>query len=352
MLSAAAVSLPLGCDAQIEGQPIRTSVIFGEVGLAAGQFSYPRAMDAWDDSLIIIDKSARLQRLDARTGAYLGGFRMPRWELGKPTGVTVGPSPFDPATPVVYVADTHYHRVAVYPIPDDPDADPKATREPELVFGEYGTDLGQFVYVTDVALLADESGAVERIYVSEYGGNDRITVFEIEDQQIMPRFSVGRFGDGKGVLGSREIEFQRPQAIEVDHARRELIVLDDCNHRIARLTLDGELIAWIGDDPGEAEFLNPQGMTLLEGGRVLVAEFTANRVQVVDLESGASLGSFGVSGRGEGELANPWAVAMIADSAFVLDSGNNRVQGFRLDAQRLDPPWFGLRSLTSTGGQP
>lgn len=326
------------CDRQRDGEPLRTDVLFGEAGLFPKQFSYPRAIETYGNSLLIIDKSARVQRLDVN-GEYLGGFRMPEWELGKPTGLTVGPNPFDPATPTLYVADTHYHRVCLYPIPDDPDSDPRQTREPDLAFGQFGEDVGQFVYPTDVAILAAADGSVERIYVSEYGGHDRITVFEPEHGQIIPRFAFGFFGDGPGVVGSPDVPFERPQAIEVDHQRRELIILDTCNHRIARCTLNGELITWIGDDPGEATFLNPQGMVLLNDRLVLVAEFLGNCVQLVDLDTGQSRGSFGVAGRLEGELASPWGVTMVGDQAFVLDSGNNRVQGFTLGRRAITQPW-------------
>lgn len=341
-----------GCHSKPEGEAFRPTGLFGEPGLFPGQFSYPRAIESFGDSILVVDKSARVQRLEAVTGRYMGGFRMPERGLGKPTGLTVGPSPFDPSTPVLYVADTHYHRVVAYPIPDDPNADPRQPVEPLFSFGEYGTGLGQFVYVTDVAIDADETGIVRRIYVSEYGGNDRITVFDVEGGQIVPKFTFGHFADGPGVLGSSAVPFERPQAIEIDHQARELVVLDTCNHRIARLNMEGELIAWIGDNPGEANFLNPQGLVLLEGRRALVAEFLGNRVQVVDLDSGKSLGIYGVAGRMPGELASPWAVTAIGDRGYVLDSGNNRVQGFRIGASRLTPPWSRVGSWTHAGGRP
>lgn len=347
-----AASLLYGCHSETEGEAFRPTVVFGDPGLFPGQFSYPRGLESFGDSILVVDKSARIQRLEAETGRYLGGFRMPDWDLGKPTGLTVGPSPFDPTTPVLYVADTHYHRVAVYPIPDDPAADPRQSVEPLLTFGEYGTDLGQLVYVTDVAIDADETGRVRRIYVSEYGGNDRITVFAVEGGQIVPAFTFGYFADGLGVVGSSHLPFERPQAIEIESQRRELVVLDTCNHRIARLTMDGELITWIGDDAGEASFLNPQGLVLLEGRRALVAEFLGNRVQLIDLDSGKSLGTYGLAGRMPGELASPWAVTAIGDRAYVLDSGNNRVQGFRIETSRLDPPWSKTTWRAHAGGRP
>lgn len=328
-----------GCADRGNDGPLTVNGVVGEIGVAPGQFSYPRAIDASMGWMVVIDKTARVQRLDARTGEFLGGFRMPELDLGKPTGVTIGPHPFDAGRQVLYIADTHYHRVMVYDVPSDSREDPRVPREPLLSFGSYGTGDGQFVYLTDVAPLLDEHGAVTRLYVTEYGGNDRISVWDVAEGEIRFSFAFGRFGDGRGVVGSRDVDFQRPQSIEIDHARREIVMTDTCSHRVGRFTLEGELIAWIGDDAGEATFAYPQGLVLLEGGRALVVEFLGNRVQIVDLESGASLGSHGTAGRMVGELASPWGVAINGREVLVLDSGNNRVQRTGISARRLNPPW-------------
>jgi hypothetical protein len=349
-----AALLVCGCGGPPDGEAIDADLVFGDVGLSNGQFSYPRAIDAAGGSLVVVDKSARVQHFDTQTGAYRGGFRMPAWDLGKPTGLTLGPALDDPSETVIYIADTHYHRVAVYPLPTDAGADAKEIAEPVLAWGAYGTDGGQFVYTTDVALLLDAGGAVERVYVSEYGGNDRVSVFDVDRSGAEPMpvfaFAFGHFGDGPGVVGSSDIPFERPQAMAIDHEARELFVVDDCNHRIARLTLDGELKNWIGDDEGEARFLNPQGFVLLEGRRALVAEFLGNQVQVVDLDTGASLGVYGHAGRLDGELASPWGVAVSGREAFVLDSGNNRVQRFAGPGAAIGSPWAAVRALTGGGG--
>jgi DNA-binding beta-propeller fold protein YncE len=110
------------------------------------------------------------------------------------------------------------------------------------------------------------------------------------------------------------------------------VVTDACNHRIGRFTLDGVLIGWIGsplamgDGPGQFRF--PYGLASLGDGTVMVSEYGGNRVQRIDLASGQGLGTWGHTGRGDGELAAPWAVAVVGREAFVVDSGNNRVIEF------------------------
>lgn len=315
------------------GGPLNVSVAFGEVGDSPGQFSYPRCIDATKTDVWVIDKLARVQRVDVKTGRTTGGWRMPAWGNGKPTGITVWTPPAGGPARVI-IPDTHYHRVMIY--------DPEGAAPPEHMadapgrliasFGSYGEEDGQFIYPTDVAVLPTEDGrGIQRLYVVEYGGHDRVSVFEPaqgeqrgQEAKFVFRFDFGRFGDGQGA------EFNRPQSIEIDPARRELVLTDACNHRVGRFTLDGEIIAWIGGGigkgPGQMQY--PYGLELLEGGKALVAEFGGNRVQMFDLVTGGSLGIFGQAGRNEGQLASPWGLAVAGRTVLVLDSGNNRVQGF------------------------
>jgi len=306
---------------------------YGEVGDSPGQFSYPRCIESHNGSLWIIDKLARVQKIDARTGASLGGWRMPQWENGKPTGITLWTPPAGGKTRV-FVADTHYHRVMIYD-PDGVAHGPDMLRHHGTLLGSvgsYGENDGEFLYPTDVAILATPDGrGIARMYVSEYGGHDRINVFEPEPGQppgdeTRFRFvkSFGSFGQGSG----NPIEFSRPQSIAIDQAKGELIIVDACNHRVGRATLDGELIAWIGGGIGKqaGRMQYPYGLWLLDDRSVMVAEFGGNRVQRFDLDTGQSLGVYGETGRGAGQLASPWGVAGSGDLVYVLDSGNNRVQ--------------------------
>lgn len=343
-----------GCSDRGEGIPtLRTVRMLGEVGSSPGQYSYPRAMAASDDSLWIIDKQARVQRIDPKTGRARGEWQMPEWEMGKPTGIGIwNPTPTD-GDELIFVPDTHYFRVMVYRASDakpgvhsiratsgtsEAGSESKNATSPDPIarFGTYGQGPGQFIYLTDVALLPSADGSrVARVYVSEYGGNDRISIYEAPADIFAPGGtytfvrSFGRFGSG---ADAKDVQFNRPQSIEIDPVNRELIVTDSCNHRIGRFTLEGELIAWIGSpsggDTARGAFMYPYGLTLPGDGTAWIAEFGNNRIQRIRLSDGESLGVFGGPGREAGRLATPWAISMIGDEAYVLDSGNNRVQVF------------------------
>lgn len=321
-----------GCTDKAAGS--RTEVVIiarlGGRGLEPGRFAFPRAIDTDDRSLWVIDKAARVQRLDPATGQVLAAWSMPESSLGKPTGVTIAIGPA--GEPAVYVPDTHYHRVMVYAIPGGPDVPPTLLDS----FGSYGVEPGRFIYPTDVAVLPTyDGGGVERVYVSEYGGNDRVSVFDADRRFL---FSVGSPRGGASPSPD-QVEFDRPQSIALDPGRRRLIVADACDHRLGVFELDGALVRWIGsrESAGTApgSFSYPYGLALCTDGSVLVAEFGNSRVQRIDPESGRCLGVFFSVGRSDGQVMAPWGVATIGSTAYVLDSGNSRILGFLLTESRL-----------------
>ena len=275
---------------------------FGRTGRGDGEFIYPRAIDVRRAGgrveLVIADKTGRIQWLDP-AGTCRLSVALPACADGKPTGLSVGPDGN------LYVADTHYHRVLVY------DGQGRLVRQ----FGRFGQGEGEFIYPTDVAFAPDG-----RIFVSEYGGNDRVSIFDAQ----------GRFLGQIGSPGEGEGQFSRPQSLAVDAARGVLYVADACNHRIARYDLAGRLLGYVGrlgDAPGELRY--PYGLALAEDGTLVVCEFGNNRLQLFDPQ-GRSRGIIGSAGRELGQLAYPWSVAVHDGRAYVLDSGSDRVQVWRL----------------------
>jgi ABC-type Fe3+ transport system permease subunit/DNA-binding beta-propeller fold protein YncE len=273
---------------------------FAVSGQGEGEFVYPRAIDiASDGTVYVVDKTGRVQQFTP-DGKYLNGFKMPQTESGKPVGISFGPDGN------LYVADTHYYRVMVM--------SPKG--EVIRQWGKFGREDGCFIYPTDVEFSGDG-----RIFVSEYGGNDRISVF---DEQGNFLYTFGSSGSGQGQLS-------RPSALCVDKSRNRLYVADACNHRIAVYDFDGNLKEYFGTSGlGAGQLRYPYGLDILEDGTLVVCENGNNRIQLFS-PAGQSLGIYGKAGRNLGELAYPWGIAVdVKGNVYVVDAGNNRIQVWRL----------------------
>lgn len=272
---------------------------FGGVGLGKGAFSYPRAIAAGPSgSVFVVDKSGRVQRF-AADGTFETLWRMPETAQGKPVGLTVHPDGR------VLVADTHYHRVLVF----DRNGTPLGS------FGREGTGPGELQLPTDVAV--DAAGF---IYVSEYQGNDRITKWSFDLKFVE-------------ALGEEPIEgkrLSRPAGIDID-AEQTLWIADACNHRIVRMSLDGEVLAVIGrfgDGLGELRY--PYDITVTPDGTIMVCEYEGNRLQWFT-KDGRSIRVWGRAGRKVGELFAPWGATYGAGGlVYVVDSLNSRIQIIRL----------------------
>jgi DNA-binding beta-propeller fold protein YncE len=287
------LTLVAGCD-----KADVPEAVIGRAGRGPGEMAYPRGLAAAPDgTFYVVDRAARVQHLDA-DGKPLAEWQMTEWQQGKPVGLTVGPDGN------LWVPDTHYHRVIVF-----------TPRGQELFrFGARGAGPGEFDLPTDVAF--DAAG---NVYVSEYGENNRVQIFD-KDRNFLR--SIGTFGHAPG-------ELARPQSIAV--VGELLYVADACNHRVAVFTTGGDFVKNLGQSgsgPGEYRF--PYGLDVDAEGKLIVCEFGNNRVQKIDPGSGQGLAAWGRNGRLPGELAYPWAAVATKDGGVVIaDAGNNRLQKIR-----------------------
>lgn len=313
-------------DAPVVARPLEVVRTFSGVGRGRGQFNGPRvlAIDPEGASTWVIDKDGRAQCFDAG-GAVAAEWRMPSTKSGKPVGASIAPDG------TFVIADTHEHRIAAH------------ARDGALLWtvGSYGLGEAEFIYPTDIAFAPDG-----RMFVAEYGSNDRIQVFSREGRFL---YRFGAFGDGDG-------QFMRPQAMAYDAERDELYIVDAGNHRVQVLTGDGEFRRSLGAPGREAgQFAYPFGIVLeidgqplssrdagtLERGAgpgrrtILVAEHGNHRVQRLDGQTGAPLAMAGGLGTSGGRLKYPWALEFAGRDAdgrplfAVCDHANSRIVFFR-----------------------
>ena len=342
--------LAVACRGDHEPQTLPdVEAVVGERGSRPGRFISPRSV-AYDEDrgfLCVVDRSGRIQRFqesketDAETDAETDGdsllgkkwdvetvWYLPEFELGQPTGIHFNRDGH------LLVADTHYQRIHLYDV---------ITGELIHTWGRKGTGDGEFSQVR--AVIQDAQG---NYYAGDYNPGpvrDRVHKFDRDGNHL---FSFGRNGNAPG-------EFRRVQgmAMAVSESDGEtLLVVDSCNHRIQRFSLQGEFLAtWgkLGSGPGEFKF--PYGVSVQkrrdgQTGDIFIVEWGNNRVQRFDSE-GRFLASWGRAGRGVGELATPWDVTVDSTGrAYIADFGNDRVQVFRI-------PKFLVRHVREfQGGRP
>src|SRR5688572_20358949 len=72
-----------GCDSTSSGAPapLPRARSIGSLGDIPGRFAMPRAIDTDGEALWVVDKTARVQRIDPASGECLFWFQMPDWEL-------------------------------------------------------------------------------------------------------------------------------------------------------------------------------------------------------------------------------------------------------------------------------
>ena len=250
---------------------------------------------AKNGELYVLDDAGRFLIYD-RDRKLIRTTWMPEYSVGRAEGL------WQMLDGRVAVADTHYNRVVLL--------NPDGTCE--RMFGTKGTGPGEFTFPETV--IQDPEG---RLYVAEYGGNDRIQRFSA-DGEFQLTFSS--FGTEPG-------ELQRPTGL-VWHDHK-IYVCDAVNNRVQRFSEDGQFEAVVADAQ-TAGLYYPYDMAISPAGELYVAEFGSGRVTKLSLE-GKLLGRYGTAGRDVGQFWTPWGVAVAEDGrVFVADTGNRRLVELKL----------------------
>jgi len=147
-----------------------------------------------------------------------------------------------------------------------------------------------------------------------------------------------------GSQGSAPGQFQSPRGIKVG-PDGFLYVADAGNHRIQKLTTDGQAVAvWGQHSTVETEAGRPRGfnepwdVAVAPDGTIYVADTWNHRIQKLDAE-GTLITAWGLFGQfgpgdasGQGAFYGPRGVAIDPDGlVYVTDTGNKRIQVFNPD---------------------
>ena len=247
----------------------------------------------------------------------------------------------------VYVADTGNDRIQKF------DGDGRFLDE----IGGFGWDADQFNRPTDVYVrdgleiyVADAGNRRIQRFDSRFDLLESITHFEDQEFGDLMSVAVSPTGDlyvtdlhrdevlrlspfsGEGrVFGGLETGgsgWLRPWGVAVN-GEEAVYISDTGNARILRFDPFGNLLAvW-----GQGILGNPAGMAVDRWGRLFVADAGEHQVLVFG-RRGNLLGRLGAEGEGFGAFREPRDVALgPGEMLYVLDSGNARVQKFRVESK-------------------
>ena len=169
-----------------------------------------------------------------------------------------------------------------------------------------------------------------RVAVSDDGhaivtewGSDCVTILDKEGKKVKS------FG-GEG--GSGNVEFSRPCGVAI--TPDNFILVSD-NHRIQKISMDGDCVASVGkqeeeeEESGPLQFNEPDGIAISPiTGQVYIADNNNHRIQVLNPDLIFSH-SFGSEGSANGQFIRPSDIAIDSQGlVYVADYGNHRIQKF------------------------
>ena len=144
--------------------------------------------------------------------------------------------------------------------------------------------------------------------------------------QVKPVLSFGEEGWGGGM-------FHYPYGVAVND-RDEIVVADQCNHRVQVFDSNGTFLRSFGHlGLNAGELHHPVGIAIDKDRNVFVAEWGNHRVQIFSWE-GRHLGSFGGKGSLDSQLSFPWGLSLDSTgNVIVADTGNKLIKIFTPDGR-------------------
>ena len=128
--------------------------------------------------------------------------------------------------------------------------------------------------------------------------------------------------------GSGEGELDFPWGVAVDRLTSNIYIADHSNHRVQVFSQEGKFLFTFGESHGAGKMNKPLGICIFDG-RVYVTQFSGHCILIYKLD-GTFVNQAGGVGRGEGQLNNPYNLAIdeVNGDIYVCDGGNNRIQIF------------------------
>jgi len=237
---------------------------------------------------------------------------------------------FDHHRGLLLVVDADNDRVQVFSCDDD-DGFSFVSK-----FGKEGRQPGQLNEPWDLAIDHDH----DRILIADSGAA-RIKLWSLSEQSFLS--CIGHRGSG-------DLEFDHPRGIAIDKHHRRIIIADTGNNRLVFLSsIDLSFLFSVGkrgSQPGE--FSHPRGIAIdHDRHRIIVSDTFNNRVQVLSLIDGSFLFEFGSQGNQPCQFNYPQGLCIDNQGRIIVaDYTNNRLQSFTHEGHHIssidcgtEEPW-------------
>ena len=136
-----------------------------------------------------------------------------------------------------------------------------------------------------------------------------------------------------GQQGSKPLEFTKPSGIAISPTTGHIYVVDHDNYYIQVLNPDLTFSYSFGSKgSAEGQFNDPRFIAIDNQGLVYVSDCWNHRIQVFTSE-GKYISQFGTRGSGPGQLQSPTGLVINNNLLYVVEYGNHRVSIFTTDGQ-------------------
>ena len=172
--------------------------------------------------------------------------------------------------------------------------------------------------------------ANRRLYVAD-GGNNRVVVYS-EDGVFIRSI-------GAAIPTAPTTALNRPVQVSVDDAERVYVLDESGNGRLSVYDHQGVLLKQIKpeDLPG-TKGARWRALATTSTGRAILADTENGQVIELDWEKSSISRRFGSSGSGRGQFANIAALAISGSDLLVADSGNWKIETYRLPDNKVVLP--------------
>jgi len=226
---------------------------------------------------------------------------------------------FDRHRGLLLVVDSSNNRVQVFSCDDD-DGGSFVSQ-----FGERGRQPGQLEHPDSIAIDHDHDHI---LVVDQF--NNRVQSWSLSEQSFLS--CIGHQGSG-------DLEFQYPRGIAIDKNHHRIVIVDTYNHRLVFLSsIDLSLLFSIGKEGSQpGEFNCPSSVAIDDDRhRIIVADTCNHRVQVLSSIDGSFLFEFGSQGDQPCQFKLPNGVCIANQGRIIVaDFSNNRLQSFTHEGHHI-----------------